>query len=348
MTYIDYEPRFRRKAQIAGFSEEQIIKCLTYAKPLLDQNLPVIYNTSNLSALVGYKTTYLKRAVAFTPYFYRKFSIRKKNGSTRQINEPLPSLKEIQSWILHNILEKVPVSKFSKAYIKGRNLIDNVRYHRNKDYVLCLDLRDFFPSIRTSDVEGIFLRLGYSSNLSNLLAKLCSLNGALSQGAPTSPCISNIFMKPFDEHIGSFCTEHNIRYSRYADDLTFSFSQSKLDLEKLILQKVKSELQSLSDRFVLNESKTKVFKRSDRQIVTGIVVNEVIQTPKDYRKKIRQEVFYIKKFGLRSHLQQTNNNKGNYLNHLLGKINFALSVNKNDNEILQYKHFVIELLKQDA
>lgn len=348
MTYNDYELLFRRKAQTAGFSEEQILKCLSYAKPLLDQTLPVIYNTSNLSAFVGYKTTYLKRAVTFTPYFYRKFHIKKRNGSRREINEPLPSLKEIQDWILQHILTKVPVSKFAKAYIKGRDLIENVRYHRNKDYVLCLDIQNFFPAIKFSDVEQIFLNLGYSSNLSNLLAKLCCLNGSLSQGAPTSPCISNIFMKPFDESIGEFCKENDLRYSRYADDLTFSYSKSDLDFKKIIIKKVKTELQYLSNRLALNENKTHEFKSSDRQIVTGIIVNEILQTPKEYRKKIRQEIFYIRKFGLYDHLQKTKNNRTNYLKHLLGKINFALSINKKDEEMLGYKQFILDIYREEV
>lgn len=343
MTYKEYEPQFRQKALTAGFSEDQILKCLTYAKPLLDKGLPVVYNTTNFSALVGYKTTYIKRAVTFTPYFYRNFYIKKKNGARREISEPLPSLKDIQIWILEQILSKIQVSRFAKAYIKGRNLVDNVKYHRNKDFVLCLDIKNFFPSIQMSDVERIFRSLGYSSNLSNLFAKLCCLNCQLSQGAPTSPCISNIFMKSFDDAIGEFCKGKDLRFSRYADDLTFSYSKDHLNLKEIVIEKVKAELTKLSSRINLNEGKTHEFRRSDRQIVTGIIVNEVIQTPNEYRKKIRQELFYIQKFGLDSHLQKTQNHKSNYLKHLLGKINFALSINKNDKEMVLYKDIVSNL-----
>ena len=75
MTFDFYEKHFRVKAIKSGFSEDDIQSCLNYAKPLIDQNLPVIYNTSNLAALVGYRKNYLKRAVLFTPFFYRTFRI---------------------------------------------------------------------------------------------------------------------------------------------------------------------------------------------------------------------------------------------------------------------------------
>src|SRR5690349_12698955 len=114
MNFSNYEKVFRSKAIKSGFSEEETIACLEYAKPLIDQKLPVIYNTANLSALVGYKATYLKKAAKFTIYFYRKFSIKKSNGTLQQLSEPLPSLKEIQIWILENILQQIEVSKYAK------------------------------------------------------------------------------------------------------------------------------------------------------------------------------------------------------------------------------------------
>src|ERR1051325_5531974 len=136
MTFNYFEEKFREKAIQAGYSEENTQRCLTYAKPLIEQNLPVIFNTSNLSALVGYKKNYIKKAVLYPNYFYRSFTIKKKNGTLRYLKEPLPSLKEIQCWILENILYAIPVSRFARAYIPKRNLLDNVKYHKDKKVVL--------------------------------------------------------------------------------------------------------------------------------------------------------------------------------------------------------------------
>lgn len=346
MDYLDYSEKFRKKALIAGYSESEISYYLNYAKPLFDNNLPVIYNTSHLAALTGYSTRYIKKAVLYTKYFYRTFYVLKKNGKKRTINEPLPSLKEIQLWINENILRNVKPSKFAKAYIKNKSILDNVKYHKGKKHIYTLDVKDFFPSISTKTIESFFYKIGYSDSLSNLLAKLCCLNGGLAQGAPTSPALSNLILYNFDEEVGKFAVENDLRYTRYADDLTFSFNHKFNEDE--ILNKVNSLLKLvIHSDLKLNHSKTKLLKPSNRQIVTGIVVNEFPQAPKNYRKEIRKEVYYINKFGLKSHLNKINEVRGSYLFHLLGKINYVLAVNPHDNEIKIYKKLINDLISSN-
>lgn len=337
MNFSHYSKIFRAKAERSGYSEDNISACLQYAEPLLEKNLPVIYNTANLASLVGYKTTYLKRAVKFTPYFYRSFKIKKRTGGTRDIVEPLPSLKEIQDWILCNILYKIKPSRYAKAYITGRSLPENVKYHKNKEMVLTLDILNFFGSIKLQNVENIFLEFGYSSNVSNLLAKLCTYDGVLPQGASTSPCLSNLFLRLFDEKVASYCRAKDIRYTRYADDLTFSGDAEDLDIEDFI------ELELYNMGLYLNKEKTRRMTKNMRQIVTGIVVNEKLQTPKTERNFIRNEVYYLKKFGLKQHLKHTENKRANYLEHLLGKINFALHINPSDIRMRGYKDIVMQI-----
>jgi RNA-directed DNA polymerase len=340
MTFEQYENAFRIKAKTSSFSEENIVLCLNYAKPLIENDLPVIYNTTNLSALVGYKIGYLKKAATYTNHFYRKFEIKKKNGKLRSLKEPLPSLKEIQNWILENILYKVEVSKYAKAYVRKRNILDNVKYHRSRDKVLTLDIENFFGSIKRQNVETIFRGMNYSSNMSNLLSKLCCCDDVLPQGSATSPCLSNIYLKPFDKVISEYCNENSIRYTRYADDLAFS---GKFDQE-LLIELVRRELKKIGLK--LNEDKIKLMEQNSRQIITGIVVNDIIQIPKKDRNAIRQEVYYIMKFGLKDHLIRTKNTKSNYLKHLLGKINYAIYINPNDKEMMEYKVSIQSLGQQ--
>ena len=275
----------------------------------------------------------------FTSYFYRNFIVKKRNGGFREISEPLPSLKEIQIWILENILYEIPVSKFAKAYIKGRNLLENAKYHKAQDFLICLDIEHFFPSIAVDKVEEIFGAMGYSSNLSNLFSKLCCCNGSLPQGSPSSPYLSNIYMAKFDSEISKYCVQNNIRYNRYADDISLSFSK-KLNTDELIIY-IRSELTRYNLK--LNESKTKIMKPNNRQIVTGIVVNEKIQVPRYKRKEVRQEIYYLLKYGLASHLKHTGNNKANYLSHLLGKINYVLHINPMDREMQSYKDEIYKI-----
>jgi len=340
MNFENYKTEFEQKASKSGYSDENIQRCLNYAKPLIDNGLPVIYNTSNLSVFVGYRKDYLKRAVVYTPYFYRNFKIKKRNGKLREISEPLPSLKEIQNWILENILEQVKVSSFAKAYRKRINIIENVKFHKNQPKVLTVDIKDFFPSITTPSVEIIFSELGYSKILSNLLAKLCTLNGSLPQGAPTSPYLSNIFFKSADDNIINYCIKNDIKYTRYADDLSFSgdFDENKL------LKTIEESVSKLG--LSINKEKTKLMRPYERQTVTGIVVNRKTQVVFQKRNKIRQELYYIKKFGLDSHMEREKIKKQNYIEHLLGKVNFILQINPSDNEFKKYKEELI-LLKRN-
>lgn len=340
MTFEDFEKRFRIVASQSGYSEHNIQRCLAYAKPLLEQNLPVIFNTSNLAALVGYKKNYIKKAVLYPTYFYREFSVKKRGSEgTRTISEPLPSLKEIQYWILENILYEIPVSRYAKAYVRDRTLIDNVKYHKSKDVVVCLDIKNFFPSIQRRYVEAIFLELGYSTYVSNLLSKLCCCNEHLPQGASTSACLSNIFMREFDLTLSKFCANKNIRYTRYADDITLSGNFDPTPVIDYVSAILKNQ------GLTLNYDKSKVMHRNDRQIVTGVVVNRKFQMPREKRDKIRQEIYFIKTLGLKAHLSNTQNIRENYLRHLLGKINFALFLNPKDANMRGYSIYVKDLIK---
>ncbi|MBI3133977.1 MAG: RNA-directed DNA polymerase [Bacteroidetes bacterium] len=337
MNFERYKEAFEKAASNSGYSEENINYCLGYAEVLFRNNVPVIYNTSHLSALVGYKKEYLKKAVVHTPFFYRDFQIKKKNGKLRTISEPLPSLKEIQTWILDSILSNVSVSPFAKAYRKNVGLLENIKFHKNQPLVLTMDLTDFFTSVKTNSVEEIFRSLGYSDLIANLLAKLCTKDNSLPQGAPTSPALSNLFFKPVDERIAAYCKLNHIRYTRYADDLNFS---GDFDAEKLKAY-VKGAVESVG--LMVNDSKTRVMKSGSRQLVTGIVVNEKPQVAFQKRNKLRQDLFYIRKFGLEDHMKRRKIKQANYLSHLLGQVNFIVHINPDDKEFQDYKTYLVGL-----
>lgn len=222
MNWDEFCVRARDQATVEKISDSELDDYLTYAERLVQQDLPVIVDASSLSKFVGIDSVYLRKMAYGTEFFYRKFQIPKKNGGTREIAEPLPDLKAVQNWILKNILNYVPVSKYAKAYVKGQSIKSNARFHRNQKILVSMDIKDFFPSIKILDVFNIFHRLGYADNVSWLLAHLCCFNGSLPQGAPTSPYISNIRMIGFDNEMGSFAVTKKWRYTRYADDLTFS------------------------------------------------------------------------------------------------------------------------------
>lgn len=334
-----YRNKFEIKATENGYSVENINKCLAYAECLINRDLPVIYNTSHFCSLVGYNKNYIKKAALYSKSFYRSFSIKKKDGDSRMISEPLPSMKEIQNWILQEILYKVKVSRYAKAYIHKRSIKDHVKYHTKSKKILTMDIEDFFGSIKFELVQKMFEDIGYSEIISNLLTKLCFLDNKLPQGSPTSPYISNIILNGFDDAMSTYCRENDIKYTRYSDDLAFS---GEIKIAELV-KKVRQELNKLGLK--IKGTKTKLMNQNHQQIISGIVVNQITQVPKNERNDIRNIMFYIKKYGLQSHVERTNQNKNNYLEHLLGKVNYILSLNSTDKEFIAYKQTLKDLKK---
>lgn len=337
MKWKEYEYNYIRMAKLQGKSDSYCISQLEYAKNLFDGGFPIIYNQEHLCRLLGYQKQYVYSVSNKSCKFYREFEIKKKNGKNRTINEPLPSLKEIQDWILKEILYNIQVSPYAKAYIKNKSIKDNARFHKKQNKVLTIDLKDFFPSIKYPRILNVFRKIGYREDVSVMLANLCCLNGCLPQGSPTSPALSNIIASKIDYGIIKYIGNDKIRYTRYADDLTFSGDFNEGDLIKNIERIVNQQ------GFFINEEKTRTRKKNQRQEVTGIVVNEKMQIERTIRRKIRSDVYYIQKYGLESHLIKINEKRNNYIYHLIGLVSYASFINPYDDNLKQY----IDILKDE-
>jgi retron-type reverse transcriptase len=155
-------------------------------------------------------------------------------------------------------------------------------------------------------------------------------------------------MRPFDEYMKQWCEKQGISYSRYCDDMTFSGDF----LPGPVIRKVTGFLNAMG--FSLNEEKTKILSCNGRQAVTGIVVNEKVQASPDYRRKLRQEVYYCLKFGVRSHLKMTGRKAEDpdavqrYLFSLLGKIRYLLFINPEDLWFQEAREKITELIMEES
>ena len=268
--------------------------------------------------------------------YYRKFEVKKRNGKKRNILSPYKELKCIQHNILNILYEKKP-SIYAKAYVKNVNLIDNVIIHKNHKYILKLDISNFFENISYVDIYNIFKEFGFSDKICGLLAHLTTYNDYLPQGAPTSPHLSNLVLRNFDYEVGNWCKKRNINYTRYSDDMTFSMNEYNNE----IIRFIRVKLYKLG--LELNNRKICLIKSSKKQKITGVVVNDKVQVDVRYRKKIRQEIYYIKKYGLEDHLKVKKERKENYLKSLYGKILFVLSIDKNNKEFVEYKELILSI-----
>ncbi|WP_373220196.1 retron St85 family RNA-directed DNA polymerase [Blautia obeum] len=341
MKWEEYAENYRRIAKLQEKSDEYCIYQLEYAHQLFIKNLPIIYSPEHFFLLVGYMKEYVMAAANGSEFFYRTFYIDKKNGKKRRIDEPLPSLKEIQHWILHEILDYVPVSSYAKAFVKGSSVRDNARFHRRQKKVLTMDIENFFPSIEIGRVLHLFRKLGYRESVAVLLTNLCCFKGYLPQGAPTSPTLANLIAGKLDEQIINYIAmgKSKIRYTRYADDLTFSGDFNEGDLIK--------NVQRIANRqgFRIKEEKTRVRRRNQRQEVTGIVVNEKMQVSRELRRQIRSDLYYIQKYGLDSHIEYKKVEKEKYLQHLQGLIAYSIFINPKDEKMKEYMIIIKNIKK---
>lgn len=269
---------------------------------------------------------------------YKSYRIKKRNGNYRTICEPNKILKHIQRKILAHILEDMEVSEYAKAYHKNISIVDNAICHVKSKVILKLDIIDFFDNI---DFMNVYKSCFYNfpKSIGILLTTLCTYYGFLPQGAPTSAYISNLVMRNIDYEIGMFCKKFNINYTRYSDDMTFSgnFNPS------IIINKVRKLLYKLNLK--INNKKIKVIYNYHSQSVTGIVVNEKIQVKHKYRNRIRQEIYYINKYGIISHMKKLNiKNKRKYVNSLYGRILYVLQINKENIEFIKYRDIIKKYL----
>lgn len=344
MKWNIYKNNLIDEAKKQDKDQDYINTLLKYSENLFRKNLPIITEPFHFSLLIGLDYNYLCKMAYAPQYFYRHFYIEKSNGRKRRIDEPLPDLKYVQRWILDEILTNVGVSPYAKAYVKGKSIKESARFHRAQDVLVTLDIKDFFPSILVSNVYLIFSKLGYRKDVASFLANLCCLKGKLPQGAPTSPCLSNIRMREVDDALRDFCNLERWRYTRYADDLCFS-GASSCNVSKLIYF-VRNIL--YKNEFMLNSKKTRIARKNTRQEVTGIVVNKHMQISKALRKEIRQRVYYIKKYGLDSHLDYIKETRKNYLLHMLGLASYGLYINPKDTELKEIVVFLKDLLKKQS
>jgi retron-type reverse transcriptase len=283
---------------------------------------------------------------ADTVWHYVRYTVPKRSGGERVILAPKPELKALQRKILRGLLAQVPAAPAVHGFVPGRSILSNAQAHVGRQVVLKLDLKDFFPSVTYPRVRGLFIALGYSFALASALALLCTeyervpavLDGAarfvsvgpryLVQGAPTSPALANLVAWRLDRRLSGLAAKRGFAYTRYADDLTFSSDspESANDLRKVV-QRIVAE-----EQFAVNTAKTRLARRSARQTVTGLVVNDGISTPRQLRRRMRAILHNAQATGL---AVQNREHRRSFRAYLQGVIAFVHAANPRHAVLLQ-------------
>lgn len=238
---------------------------------------------SDLGLAIGISPRLLTSFIHKPIHHYRQFEIGKRGGGTRVISSPKIFLKVVQYWVLDYFLFNLPIHENCHSYRKGHSILTNAQPHVLKRYVANFDIRDFFGSVTKDMVEKLLLTNGIGQQLSRAIARLVTLDNALPQGAPTSPTISNAYLYEFDIAMTNYASKVGLAYTRYADDITLSGEHRGLVIEAIAFAENLLRQSGLQ----INDKKTRIASNGGQQQVTGVVVNEKPQPPRQLRRRIR-------------------------------------------------------------
>ena len=240
------------------------------------------YDLFELSRRLGATVSQLQAM----PVSYQRFSIPKRSGGARKICAPDAALKEMQRVILYRLLSRLKVHPAATGFRRGESIVTNARRHVSKAVVLRMDVRDFFPSTTERRVNLYFRVIGWLKEPADVLTKLCTLDGGLPQGAPTSPALSNLVNYPVDARLAAVAATIGATYTRYADDITFSFDTDERWALNAAIGSTKVILADYGYR-LHQDKKLRIARGHNRQVVTGLVVNESVNLPRAVRRRLR-------------------------------------------------------------
>lgn len=268
------------------------------------KNARTIYD---LSHMLGYQA----KSLAYILYGienekkYTEFTIAKKSGGVRNIKAPIEQLKRLQaslSTLLYSCFDEVYDLKdyprsLSHGFRKGHGIVTNAKTHVKQRYVFNIDLKNFFPSINFGRVRGFFINsrdFQLDPAIATIIAQIACYDNELPQGSPSSPIISNLIGHILDLRLARLAKKVKCNYSRYVDDITFSTRLKKFPVElancddegawrvsDLLSNKIKN------CGFDINHKKVSMQYNSNRQMTTGLVVNEKVNISSSYYRKAR-------------------------------------------------------------
>jgi RNA-directed DNA polymerase len=303
-----------------------------YFHEIHQRGLCCILNSDHLAHLLETTSNQLSRLVSDTGKQYVRFHIPKHDGRLRKIDSPKPQLKKIQRKILDMILHRVPLNSHAEGYVRHKSILTNAHRHVGKEIVIRMDISEFFPSITYPRVVGTFETLGYPHNVADMLGKLTSHEGRLPIGAPTSPAISNIVCRRMDKRFARLGQKCGFSYSRYADDIAISGNNTRINRMIPFFQDIVNE-----EGFAINHAKTIVMRNAKRQKITGVVVNEKTNAPREEIRKLRAVLHNCLRNGTASEMRNWANQEKNcrvkkysqskFRASLLGRINYVRMLN---------------------
>jgi len=210
----------------------------------------------------------------------------------RWIEAPDRELKSLQRRLLDKVLYSLTPTPWAHGFIKGRSIVSNAAAHCGREWVISLDIKDFFPSVTRESVVAVLSELHADSEQCQILGDIVTRRHRLPQGAPTSPHLANLTVRTMDRRLHAMARARGWNYTRYADDMSFSGDGKYWTVLAAARDIVSSE------GFRLAERKTTIRGRHQRQSVTGLVVNEKVSIPREKRRLLRAMLHKVETTGL--------------------------------------------------
>lgn len=260
---------------------------------------------------------------------------KKQPGQYRIIETPVEKLKLAQKILNYSFQLCFTPREAAHGFVKDRSIVTNAKMHVGRKFVFTTDLENFFPSITFHRIKGAFQKhpFNFNKEVASALANICcNDSGRLPQGAPTSPVLSNLICRSLDRKLSQLAKAHKAKYSRYADDITFSCNMN------IFTPEFKSELYKIiaEEHFQINYSKERIMPHIGRQMVNGLIVNKKLNVTTQYISDLRFILRLWEKQGrenAQAWLETKYPNRHRYNNHVpdiedivKGKIDFLKMV----------------------
>lgn len=242
-------------------------------------------------------------------YAYRQVEIKKRSGKLRTLAIPHSTIKILQGDLARTLNALYRPRPSAHGFLPGRSIKSNAAVHVGRKWILNIDLEDFFPSIHFGRVLGAFTGVfRISREAARPLAELCcaptDAGGVLPQGAPTSPILSNVVCGSLDSALAEIARQNGCFYTRYADDITFSsnaeeFPSALASVKDGVVQLGPSVIAAIErNTFRVNAAKTRLAGPRQRHEVTGLIVNERVNTHRGFVRQVRAMLHAWERFGL--------------------------------------------------
>ncbi|QDT51892.1 Reverse transcriptase (RNA-dependent DNA polymerase) [Symmachiella dynata] len=251
----------------------------------------LVSNLDGLGKLLGFPVVRLNAVIECPSRHYSSFDVPKKNGGVRTIEPPHRPLREIQRSLLNRLYRRIKIPKHIHGGVPRRSIFTFARPHVGKSMVATLDIKDFFPSVGPSHLEPVFFQLGFRGEALNAVVSLTMLRDCLPQGAPTSCLLANLSFSNADASFNAVCRKRNLLYGRFVDDIAISGNVDFGELRGTFLGIIEAK------DFQAAEDKIHFYAQSQRQIVTGLVLNEKLRPTREYVASLKQRIHNCRTFG---------------------------------------------------